>query len=118
MSMRSRDHTQMPEDTGTLSRRLLAESNLYRILGDQLAGLLHDEQFAKLYQPTGRLALPPSLLALVTVFQFLEDLPDRQAAQQVGRAGGPGKRPAFRRRENQQKRNACASPHHHTSWPP
>ncbi len=83
MSMLERDLTQMPTDISQLGQKLLPTSNRYRIIGEQLADILRDEQFASLYEPTGRLAISPSILALVTLFQFLENVPDREAAEMV-----------------------------------
>jgi transposase len=62
---------------------LLPESNPYRVIGDHLADILDDAHFADLSASTGRAALSPSLLALVTLFQFMENIPDREAAEQV-----------------------------------
>jgi transposase len=53
------------------------------VIGEQLADLVEDGQFAALYESRGRAAVSPSLLTLVTIFQFLEDLPDREAARAV-----------------------------------
>lgn len=50
---------------------------------DELGILYADEDFAALFPPLGHPALPPWRLALVTVFQFLEHLTDREAAHQV-----------------------------------
>lgn len=83
MTMRSRDLCQMPPDTAAVGQKLLRESNRYRIIGDHLADLLQDEQFAEMYEATGRQAISPSLLGLVTLFQFLENVPDREAAEMV-----------------------------------
>ena len=83
MTLRERDMSRMPDDIGGIGQRVLREDDPYRVIGEQLADLVGDEQFAALYEPTGRAAVSPSLLALVTIFQFLEDLPDREAARQV-----------------------------------
>jgi len=64
-------------------RQILAEDNPYRLIGDRLGDLLCDEDFAALYSPIGGSALSPTMLALVTVFQMLEKLPDREAALAV-----------------------------------
>jgi transposase len=45
--------------------------------------VLDDAHCAALYDTTGRAALSPALLALVTLFQFRENLPDREAAERV-----------------------------------
>ncbi|WP_415789520.1 transposase [Deinococcus saxicola] len=50
---------------------------------DELGVLYEDADFATLFPPLGRPALPPWRLALITIFQFLEGLPDRQAADAV-----------------------------------
>jgi transposase len=50
---------------------------------DTLGTIYSDEQFADLFPARGQPAEAPWRLALVTVFQFLERLPDRQAADAV-----------------------------------
>jgi len=52
-------------------------------LADQLGAIYRDEQFAALFPVRGQPALSPARLALVTVLQFVEGLPDRQAADAV-----------------------------------
>lgn len=85
MTLHPRDPAAMPEDIAAVGQAVLEPANPYRLLGDQLADVLTDVDFAPLYRNHGRPALSPALLALVTIFQFLENphLPDRQAAEQV-----------------------------------
>src|SRR5487761_1113273 len=83
MTLHPRDPTTMPADIAAVGDAVLGPTNPYRVLGDQLADLFADVDFAPLYTPHGRAAISPSILALVTVFQFLEDVPDRQAAELV-----------------------------------
>jgi transposase len=83
MTLHLRDRAEIPAETAALGQTLLAETNPYRVIGDHLAAILDDAHFADLYASTGRAAISPSLLALVTVFQFLENLPEREAAEQV-----------------------------------
>lgn len=83
MTMHRRDLSAFPADIAAVGQQILAPTDRYRVIGDHLADLLDDTQFADLYESTGRAAISPSLLALVTLFQFLEDLPDREAAAQV-----------------------------------
>jgi transposase len=73
----------IPADTAQLVQQLLPASNLFRVIGDQLSELGSDADFADRYPAQGRPALSPALLALVLVFQFLEQLGDRQAAAVV-----------------------------------
>jgi transposase len=83
MTLRERDLRVMPADIGALGQQVLGEADPYRVIGEQLADIVGDGQFAGLYEATGRAAVWPSVLALVTIFQFLEDLPDREAARAV-----------------------------------
>jgi transposase len=83
MTLRRRDLREVPEDIAAIGERVLGEGDPYRVIGEQLADLVEDEQFAGLYDGRGRAAISPSVLALVTIFQFLEDLPDREASRQV-----------------------------------
>lgn len=52
-------------------------------LRDAFGTLFSDEDFTSLFPTRGQPALAPWRLALVTVFQFLENLTDRQAADAV-----------------------------------
>lgn len=83
MTLRERDIRTMPEDIRAVGEQVLRRADPYRVIGEQLADLVSDGQFAGLYEPTGRRSVWPSVLALVSIFQFLEDLPDREAARQV-----------------------------------
>lgn len=75
---------EVPADTAEVVEPLLKPDNVYRQIGERFDELLPEEsEFACLYQDTGRGAISPLLLALVTVFQMLEKLPDRTAAQYV-----------------------------------
>jgi len=50
---------------------------------DELGAIYEDEVFARLFPNRGQPAETPWRLALVTIFQFAENLPDRQAADAV-----------------------------------
>lgn len=83
MSLRMVDRSEIAADTAKLGQELMAEDNLYRQLGDKLASLVKDEDFVWMYSPLGGPGLSPVILALVTVLQMLEKLPDRLAAEMV-----------------------------------
>jgi hypothetical protein len=83
MTLRVRVNTEIPLDTYELVRKLLPVTDPYRVIGDQLRNMVRDEDFAKLYESTGRYAVWPSMLVLVAVFRFQEDLPDRETAEMV-----------------------------------
>jgi transposase len=83
MSLKVNPLPALPADTAQLVLQLFPATNLFRVIGDQLSELGSDADFADLYPAEGRPALSPALLALVLVFQFLEQLGDRQAAAMV-----------------------------------
>ncbi len=58
--------------------------NVIMQVRDTLGTIYTDEAFADLFPTHGQPALAPWRLALVTVFQFMENLTDRQAAEAVG----------------------------------
>ncbi|MBI4492020.1 MAG: transposase [Chloroflexi bacterium] len=75
---------QIPAETAQLGQALLGPEHVYRQLGERFDELFPDESaFGALYEVTGRGAISPLLLALVTVFQMLEQTPDRVAADWV-----------------------------------
>jgi len=71
----------MPEVTGRIGKQLLAENDPYRLIGDRLFEKWKEEDFADLYSSEGKPGYSPVILAFVSVFQFMERLADRQAAQ-------------------------------------
>lgn len=80
MSLVAREVGEIPAAVKVWGEARLTPDNVYRVIGDHLAEVLRDEQFAGLYERTGRHAIAPSVLALVTLFQHLEQIPDREAA--------------------------------------
>lgn len=83
MCLHPRYPCEMPPEIAEWGREFLAEDNPYRLIGDRLSDLIGDEDFVDLYSPIGGGALSPTILALVTVFQMMEKLPDRAAALAV-----------------------------------
>lgn len=83
MSMLPRSIPAIPEETVRVARAAFPHGNLYLTMRDQLGPLYQDEQFAALFSKRGRPAQVPWQLALVCVFQFVEELSDRQAAEAV-----------------------------------
>jgi transposase len=74
---------EIPQDTAALGQLLLPEDNVYRLTGDEVNEVLHADEFYPMYSVSGRGAVHPIILSLVTVFQFLENIPDRVAAEWV-----------------------------------
>jgi transposase len=83
MSMQSPLAYQIPDETIRIARAAFPKGNLYMDMQAELGMLYTNAQFAHLFSATGQPALDPARLALVLVFQFLEGLSDRQAADGV-----------------------------------
>jgi transposase len=83
MSLQVVDRSEIPQDTAELGQKLLDEHNAYRLIGERLSDLVKDEDFTDLYSAIGGPALSPVMLSLVLIFQMLEKLPDRLAAEAV-----------------------------------
>jgi transposase len=72
---------EIPEETAQLGEQLLKANNLYRFVGENINPLLQLSDFVSMYSELGRGAICPLILSLVTIFQYLENIPDREAAQ-------------------------------------
>jgi len=83
MSLRPQPLGAVPAETARVARSAFPRDNTYLALRDELGTLFSDDDFAALYPVRGRPAEAPWRLALVTVFQFIENLSDRQAADAV-----------------------------------
>jgi transposase len=73
----------VPEETARVARAAFPKGNLYLRIRDELGTLYEDPCFAALFPNVGQPALAPWRLALVCLFQFIEGLSDRQAADAV-----------------------------------
>ncbi len=83
MSLRREQMGPVPEETARVAGAAFPKGNVYLRLRDALGTIYEDALFADLFSHTGQPALAPWRLALICVFQFLEDLSDRQAAEAV-----------------------------------
>jgi transposase len=81
MSLKENFPTQIPQETARFVEPLLSEESVYRFIGQHIDQIISDEDFIIMYAEEGRPAVNPVILAVVTIFQFLEKLPDRAAAQ-------------------------------------
>ena len=70
----------VPTETACVALAAFPKGNVVMRLRDEFSALYRDENFRKLYPTRGQPGLAPWRLSLVTVFQFLEHLSDRQAA--------------------------------------
>ncbi|WP_149168339.1 transposase [Azospirillum brasilense] len=83
MSLKPQTIPSVPETTATVARAAFPQGTAVLRLRDELGTIYQDELFAALYPERGQPAAAAWRLALVSVLQFLEDLPDRQAADAV-----------------------------------
>jgi transposase len=83
MSMKPQPIPDIPAETVRVVRAVFPKGNIYIDLRDMLGTIYQDELFEDLYPDRGQPAYAPWRLALVTVFQFMENLTDRQAADAV-----------------------------------
>ncbi len=74
---------EIPAETVRVVRAVFPKGNIYIWLRDTLGAIYPDGLFADLYPERGQPAYAPWRLALVTIFQFMENLTDRQAADAV-----------------------------------
>jgi transposase len=83
MSLKPLPIPPVPEEIARVAHAVFAHGNVFIQLRDTLGTVYSDETFADLFPTHGQPAFAPWRLALVTVFQFLEGLTDRQAADAV-----------------------------------
>ncbi len=83
MTLQPQNTFSTPEETVRVARSAFPKGNLYMKMRDVLGTIYQDQAFAHLFPENGRPAEAPWRLALMTVIQFLEELPDRQAADAV-----------------------------------
>jgi transposase len=79
----SSDNVAIPEEIGTWGESYLEPDNLYRVVGNQLYSSMSWDELKSMYSNMGRPPINPIILSLVTIFQYLEDIPDRVAASFV-----------------------------------
>jgi len=83
MSLQPQSFTAVPVETVRVARAAFPQGNLYMRIRDEIGGIFEDEAFAPLFSQRGQPAEAPWRLALVTIMQYAEGLPDRQAADAV-----------------------------------
>ena len=86
MSMQPQLFYVIPTETERVARAAFPKGCAIMQIRDELGMLCADQDFAALFSAVGQPALSPSRLLLITIFQFMEGLTDRQAADAVRRA--------------------------------
>jgi transposase len=83
MSLRPQTPHSIPEETQRVAHAAFPKGTLCLHIADGLGPLDHDDQFAALFPNRGQPSASPARLALASVLQDVEGLPDRQAADAV-----------------------------------
>ena len=85
MSLKPQSPRAMPAELARLGDTIFKkkQGSPYRLIGDKLYERYRDEDYLDLYSAEGKPGLSPVLLGFVTVFQDLEGLSDREAANAV-----------------------------------
>ncbi len=83
MSLKPDPIQPVPEATARVAKAAFRKGNPLLSLRDELGAVFADADFAGLFPRLGQPGLPPWRLALVTILQFRENLPDRHAAEAV-----------------------------------
>jgi len=73
----------LPEQTAQVAKQAFRKGNIYLTIGDEIGMIFKNEDFADLYAREGKPAIPPYILAMVLIFQYMENLSDREAADAV-----------------------------------
>ena len=81
MSLQKRWNDEIPAATAQLGEMLLDEDSPYRLVGEEASAFFQYEDFETLYAAIGGGAVCAFVLSLVTLFQFLENVPGRVAAE-------------------------------------
>src|SRR3954462_10966678 len=83
MSLKPAPIQPVPETTARVAKAAFRKGNPLLKLRDELGAIFADTDFADLFPRLCQPGLSPRRLALVTVLQFRDILPDRQAADAV-----------------------------------
>jgi transposase len=83
MSLKPEPIGPIPPETARVAKAAFPQGSLFMKMRDELGMLYQDDLFADLFPNNGQPALAPWRLALVTIMQFVEELPDRQTADAV-----------------------------------
>src|SRR5437763_781886 len=83
MSLKPMPIPPVPEEMARVARAVFPRGNVLMQMRDTLGTIYPDEAFVDLFPTHGQPAEAPSRRDLLTLFQFMEHLTDRQAADAV-----------------------------------
>ena len=81
MCLKAQDPWPMPKETAEIGAKVLKKDSVYKLVGDEYFDQFHETDFEDLFSAEGKPAISPIILTFVTIFQFIEKYPDRQAAE-------------------------------------
>lgn len=81
MCLKTQDPWPMPKETAGIGEKVLKKDSVYKLVGDEIFSQFRETDFVDLYSAEGKPAISPVILSFVTIFQFIEKYPDRQAAE-------------------------------------
>lgn len=81
MCLKPKEPWPMPKETGEIGAKLLRPDSVYRLVGEEIFAQFNEADFADLYPAEGKPGYSPVILGFVSVFQYIEKYPDRQAAE-------------------------------------
>ena len=84
MTMHPQEKWEIPSETKRVALAIFKKGNIYLTIAQRLGQIYEDIEFQSLFcHNKGQNAISPARLALITIFQFLEGLSDRQTAEAV-----------------------------------
>ena len=83
MTYSERKNQTIPEETARIARASFPKGNIYMRIRDELGNIYADSKFAGLFSRVGQPGKAPGFLAMASIFQFMEGMSDRQAADAV-----------------------------------
>ena len=83
MTLQPQHEFSIPEETARVARAAYPKGNISMKMRDALGTIYQNESFAHVFPQNGRPVEAPWRLAFIPVVQFMEGLPDRQAADAV-----------------------------------
>jgi transposase len=83
MTYSERKSQTIPEETTRIARASFPKGNTYMRIRDELGNIYDDSKFAGLFSRVGQPGEAPGFLAMVSIFQFMEGMSDRQTADAV-----------------------------------
>jgi hypothetical protein len=81
MCLKPKEPWPMPKETGEIGAKILAPDSVYKLVGVELFNQFTEVDFADLYSAEWKPGYSPVILGFVSIFQYIEKYPDRQAAE-------------------------------------